>query len=524
MKNIKTLLNLDNKLNKSLTNGKSKQIFSAVCQILLSVILSVLYFGFFHLLGDTNNSQNYLSSFISIIQVVLFLQIVSNIIKNVYMINDRVLLSFMPISPSEIYFARLINCIKNCYKLNFLLTFPAFIVYGVLFNFSISFYLLGIIAILLIPIISIGLAIILATPIMIVYNWLRNKNIINLIFSIILTIVGFYFYSKLIFNMADIIILEYKKSNLLLLFTNIFQSTYFPSTWIVRFISLSGFLKYFILSFVISLGSLILGIFLGITTYNRIFRNLVVNETYANTYKSRTKKKNAFLSHFLTELKEIFRSSSYAFTYFGMSIAMPIMVLICNSFIVEFAIEKLGHQIIFGTTLFVVLVFISIICSPSAVFISKEGKSFWLLKTNPKGITLPIFAKALVSIILSMSSLILTLVLMIVLKYLTIAGAFAILLLAGIFMLSIINLGLYLNLLRPNLFTTSVHNFSNMATLMLIGFLISIVIGVLSIILSFYETISLIVIINFVILIVFAVSMFLLLKLNYEKLFYRTEV
>ena len=525
MDNIKTLIGLEYKRYKNVSTKKlAGEILSYIGQALFVFMFAFIIVGFFYLSGKRSDANNYLSLIISIIQVILLIHMVSSMIKTVYLNLDKSLLAFLPVSKWEIYTAKLLVCIFKTYILNFILSIPTLILFGIFFNMNALFYVIGIISTLLIPLIPIALSMLTAVPIMYAYNWLKNQNLLNLIISIALTIGGFYLYSRLIFNIADIVLLKYKTSNILIDFANVFKSEYFPSTWFSSAIISTSNLKYFLYILGVSVGSVTLFYLLGAYSYNRYFINSLITRTFARTIKTTNKKRNPLLSYFVMEVKEIFRSASYSFTYFGMAVAMPLMVLICNSFIVKFAIEKLGHQIIFGTTLLVVLVFVAMICSPSATFISKEGESFWILKTNPVGIKLPLIAKSLVGIMSCTISLLITSIVIVAFKYVTIVEGLAIFGMGIVFMFGVISLGLFINLLRPNIFTTNYHNHSNMATLMIAGFLLSLIIGVGAIILCLIQPISFVLTVSFAALIVFTAICMTVLFTNYSRLYYKAEV
>lgn len=527
MGNIKTLLKLEYTALKNKNIDKMKKrnyIFSFITSFLLVLVFSFLFVGVFYLIGDKNEKLNYLSFILMVIQVIIFFSAISNIIKTVYLTFDKTMLSYLPVSKWEIYIAKLLICAFKNFVLAITLTLPTLFVFGIFYDLVFIYFVISIFVSLFIMILPFSLATIVSMPIMFVYNWLKNKNIVSLISSIAIIVGLFYLYSKLVFNIADIILLNSKKTNILISFANVFESHFFPSTWIAKALLVDSFWAFFILFVIVSLFVLTLSILVGISTYENIFVNMMIEKNVARTLKSNNKKQHPFLAFFKMELKETIRSSNYSFTYFGMSIAMPIMVLICNNFIVEFAIEKLGHTIIFGTTLLVVLIFVSMICSPTAAFISKEGESFWILKTNPLGIKYPLLAKSLVGVLSCFVGLVLSFVVLIAFKFVTVSQAFAIIMIATIFMVGIIALGMYFNLRKPNIFEKNYQNNSNVINLMLVGFLISIIIGIMAMIISFYRSIVFIILMIVFILTVLSILAIVLLFASYKKLYSKMEV
>jgi len=528
LNSIKTLLKLEFTLNKNLNANKQKKnklfFFSYVFTFVFMLLISFVFLGGFYFIGG-EDKLGQLSLFITIMQVILFFYALSNILKRIFNSKDKPLLAYLPVSKWHIYMAKSIYILFKTYILNFTIFLPTLIIFAILYKMNVTFYLLTIFVILFLPLLPFGLALIVSTPMMYVQNWLKNKNVLNLILSIILTVIGFYFYSKVIFAIADIVFLEKVDSgNLLINIANVFTSIYFPSTWFANVLLIKNILFSLLAILLFSILTFVGGYALGSLSYNKIFNDYMVQKTYARHIKTTNKVKKPFLAFFLMEFKELFRSSAYSYTYFGMAVAMPIMVWICNKFMLSFAVERIGENMVFGTTLLVVLVFISMICSPTASFISKEGESFWIIKTNPKGITTPLFAKSLVGVLASTFALISTFIILIAFRFITVVYGVVILAIAILYMIGLIALGLFINLLKPNLFKGNQENNFNMVILLLISFVISIALGVVAIILTFGYSITLAITTCMLSVVVFAIAMLILLLTTYSKLYRRIEV
>ena len=273
-----------------------------------------------------------------------------------------------------------------------------------------------------------------------------------------------------------------------------------------------------------SVALLAVSLLLGAVTYKSIFVNFIVQKIFAKRIKTKNKKKSDFKAFFTMEWKGLFRSANYCYTYLGMAVAMPIMVWLCNNFIINFAVEKIGQNIIWGTTLLVCLIFISIICSPSASFISKEGDSYWIMKINPKGIKNIILAKSLVGFIVSSVASIVTFLMVISLKYVNVYQALIICAVSIVYSIGIICVGLLINLIWPNMFTKEKENNSNLITLMFITFMISLGIGVGAILLTFKQSLVYAYIMSASAVSIFAVAGIIVLITSYKKLFNKMEV
>lgn len=528
MDSIKTLFKLELTLNKNTNDNKRKKskslyFLSHFGTFMFMFVFAAIFMGAVYFIGS-GYILGELSLMITIMQIIIFLSALSGIIKKVFQSKDKTLLSNLPVEKWEIYTAKILMVFLNTFLLSVSLNLPLFIMFGIVFGMAWYYYFLVLFVVIFLPLLPFGLALIVSTPIMYAQNWLKNRNIINLILSIVITVVGFYLYSKVVFSIADTIFLEKAGSgNLLSDIANIFLSMVFPSTWIANVIMWKNTLLNLALILLVSAAILIIGYLIGAISYKSIFTNYLIEKNYARYLKTENKFRNPFKAFFIMEFKELFRSSNYSYTYFGMAVAMPIMVYICNQFIIDFAVERIGEAIIFGTTLLVVLVFISMICSPTASFISKEGESFWIIKTNPHGIATPLLAKSLVGVMAAGVAMVTTLIVLIAFEFVWLPYALIIFAIAIVYMLGLIALGLLINLAKPNLFKGHQENPTNMLLLMVVSFVFALVMGILCIVFTFTMGVEGAMVICLLISLVFSTTTIAILLTTYSKLYRRIE-
>lgn len=527
MNNIKVLIKneiLNEKRN--FNNGITKQIIEKIILVFVMMAASFLFVSLFYYLGQEQQVNHYISSCFFIVEIIVFIYAISLIIRKVYLCLDQELLLHLPIKQSDIYLSKLLVSLLKVYTKAAIITLSLCMTFGVYFSLNVWFYIFSLLAILLLPLPAIGLAALLASPIMFAINFLKQYPKISVIIMLLALLGGFYLYSKVVFDIADIILLKKNSENILIKFAILFGQKCFFNKCLVNVLLLKNFFINLLLVVVCFVAMAILGVMVGYFTFGFFLTGETKRKNHAMIVKPNAKvvARTPFKAYVLLELKETLRSFDHLFTYFGMALAMPLMAWICNSFIMDFAIEKLGHQIIFGTTLFVVLVFVSIICSPSATLISKEGESFWILKTSPAGITTPLFAKVFLEVSSCAVAITATVIMALVMGYITALQGLFIALIALLYMLGVVFLGLFINLVRPNIFSKNYQNNSNMLLLLAITFVISICIGIFSIIYCLIDTIAFVILIASIISIVFAIGAFVLLKTTYKKLYEKMEV
>ena len=475
-------------------------------------------------IGATYAPRELLSFLIFAILIILFFYSMTVQYKSVLAFKDKVLLSFLPIPKWQIYIGKVFVTIKKTIVFSIMLCIPIFIAYGIVFEVAFAYYVMGLVTTMVLPVLAFGLAGFFAIPFMYVNNWLKTKSFLNLLVSVLVTVVAFYFYNELVFNIARLILLEDpSQGNIAMAIIEKFESKIFPSTWFAHYMYLKDTALNVLVCVGVSTWLLILSVLLGSFCFKSIFNQSLLSKSYAKTIKVKGKSRKPFKAYFVNEFKSMFRNADYAFTYFGMAIAMPVMVFFCNKFIIEFAVDNLGNSMILGTTLLVVLIFVSIICSPTASFISREGDNFWLLKTNPNGITVPLLAKSLIGCIVSIAALFISLVVTVIVGYLSVWYGLFVFAIASIFIIGLVAMGLLINLCRPSIFYSNIeHNF-NMILHLLIGFLISVGMGVLSIVLSFKMPLWGVSLISLGIVLIYTVILVSILGTQYKKLYLRVE-
>jgi len=526
LNSISSLFLLECKLSRGVGSKKKRiltNVLTCVGTVLFVSIFTIMLCVSMQLVGDSVNIFGNLSLLLLVVQIILLLYSLSDQQKTIFLYKDKLTLSYLPVSKWHIFMAKSLKCLLDLYVVSTLITLPMLLIFGFYFYLPSMFYLLSIFAVIVMPLLPFAIANLLLIPVMMIHNFLKNKGVLKLILSIIATVIIFYIYIEIVFNIANLIFLNTTSENMLVKLTDFCSSEWLPSSWISGYLLNQSGVN-FAMILIISVLFLAISLTIGSLTHKKIFNRSLVERTVAKVIPTSNNPRKAFWAYFITEIKDIFRNSSYSYTYFGMAIAMPLMVWSCGKFMLDFAIERIGENIVFGTTLLVVLIFVSIICSPTAAFISKEGDSFWILKTNPRGVKFPLFAKSLVGIMSSATALIVTLIILVAAGMIDILLAILVFAIAAIYIVCLVGLGLVLNLYRPNIFYSNKENNSNTFTHMIIGFIISIAVGVLAIFTSFNFTSIVVALIALGIIAVLTTVVLVILFTQNKKLYAKMEV
>lgn len=529
MQKISHLLKLEFMMDRNVGDKRTKKIVSQVLSYFLvavfSTLLSLFFVYAFKIIGNDSLVVGQLSFVLIVLMIVLFFFSLSLLLKRVFFFKKKETLSYVPVKKTQIYFAKVIYCFVKTEFLNVVLTLPAIFSFLAIYGFSVEFYFIGLGVLLLVPLFPFALANLILIPTMYVLNFFKDKNILSLIFTILVVLVMFYFYMQIVFEIAEILLSKNGVvANLLDRVIEFCEIKFVPSCMVASVILKVSSLKNLLIFLGLTAGLSLLGILVGALSYKSIFVASLSQKTSSKIIKTKSKKKNSFMAYFFLELKELFRNSNMLFSYVGMSVAMPFMVVYCNKFIIDFAVEKIGNGIITGTTLFVVMLFVSIICSPVSLFISKEGDRFWILKTNPNGIKLPLFAKSLVGVCFAGCSLVVTILIVCLAGHISWTCGALIFAIGFIYIFALVSFGLICNLSMPNIFYSEKENTSNMLIMLLFGFVVSTSLGMFAIIKSFSMATNTILLIGLGVVSLLAIVGTVVLLTQYKRLYAKMEV
>ena len=290
----------------------------------------------------------------------------------------------------------------------FILILPFYVSFGIVagsagFTITKGYYAEVIVDIFLISLIPFSLANILAVPVMMVVNKLKNKHLLMLIILIVLLVGAFvaymdiismilrYFQSESVSIFSPQMIANYKK----------FGSLAYPFKWYANMLSgtiLAGLsTKDIGLSFLyvalVTIGLLVAGFFVTVKLYYKTILWGIEGTKEAFKLKTRMSVHSQFEASLRREFLLIYRSFNYSFQYLAMAVAAPVMVYYCNNLAVEFGSASVGPKIVPGLSLLVIIIFSTMIVSFAATTISREGSEFYLTKIIPMKFSTQVISK-----------------------------------------------------------------------------------------------------------------------------------
>lgn len=498
MGKIFTYISLHFKL--SLRQDKNVDKKSNILTTILGVIVIAIGLMLFKYLFDIVNKQffqeitplDFSIVLYSIIGIVLIVFGISKEIKLFLNAKDTQIVARFPMSTLSLFVANLIIVYLYMLSISVLIINPLMIMFVSTMNVISFGVVMGIIfSSILAPLIPFAIATILVVPTMYFLVALQNRNITKLVIFLVVLICLFVLYSIFLNFLAEYYINQSVNTEskgdmikVILSFNNIWNFFCYPAHIAFG----DKIFKNISLLLLTGLVLLALGILIAIPVVDRIRRTQLEGDKKALTKRTKLTKDSPISAILKKEFKEIIRTHTYAYFYLGIAIVMPIMVLLTNSIIRKVGNAQMGGDIAFGVSILVVLAFVSMINSFAGSALSREGKEFYVTKIIPVDFRKQLLAKGILNILVSMIAVIISAIILLVMKFVTIADCAIIVLVALLLTLGIIFNGLNINVRKPNISTgaSGSESQTNSLVTMFVGLIISAVEGILAILLSFF--------------------------------------
>jgi len=294
--------------------------------------------------------------------------------------NSYEILCSLPLSQTAIVISRFLRMYVENLIISCLIMIVGGAVYGVLETPDISFYLIGFLVVLFVPLVPITIATLIGALITAISSRMRHKGIVSAGLSVglfLLIILGTADMSQMEGSISEDMIYS-----LLETVRQVIESIYPPAVWMGDAM-INGDYFTCILCVVVELVLYVIVILFVSANFRWINRGL--HSTIArHDYQMESLKKNSVLKAlYKKEMKRFFSSGVYVTN----SIMGPIMSLVLSVTMLVIGIdtlqEKLGIPIDIKGFVPFVLAGILCIMVPSCVSISMEGKEWWIVKSLP---------------------------------------------------------------------------------------------------------------------------------------------
>lgn len=485
----------------NMSHIKDDKLFSRIKKILLTLIgLSCIVAIFLYAInvimtvfineGMQHEFITYFSFFMMILHLVVGVTMAT---KSLFLKSDLSLLK-LPVKGVEIFSAKFVYLYLRHLFYDLLLTLPIFIIFGIKTAQSVAYYLLLVPNVLFLPIIPLLLSILLSVPVMWLIKTFKNKFLVLLIFYTLALVAGFTLY---IFGLKFILnILESGD------FSNVFDSSTIISIkkvseylYIPLLFKNSLLVYNFWKSAVINLAIVCV---LAVAVYffaDKNYFRLLLQSKNQSIYKKKTYvvSKSPVRALMSKEFKNIFRSTNYAFQYLTIVFTTPLMVYFSSEIASNVGISLLGEGVLPGIVVLILIMFLSMGTSFSATSITREGGNFYLTKIIPVSFSKQILVKLAIYLIISLPAIFVSSFVLAFANMISYLSALLIAISLSFVIIGNICYSIYVDIKRPQFHylengevTSSNKNISSSISL---GFMISFLMGIGGIFLSYFISI-----------------------------------
>ena len=436
MKNLMILvkMQLKERLNLKRFNAKdigafhiALYILSAILKFALVTVLCGVIIFVAKFLGLFSLTKTVPASVISIIfSLMLLTSIVSctvGLTKSMYYSRDNMVLLTFPCRPIQVYLSKLIVFFIFEVKRNFGFIVPLFIAYFYTHSYAFKFYPWMLFCFLVVSMFTVSAGALLSIPAMWIANFFRQRKwlqVTSLVLFVATAVVALFYAISLIPENIDIIgtwgTTFWKVQDFLNAYTTNLSFIYAITLMFLgvtrNMVATLPFVPTLV-RFLVLFGATVALFVLGLVIVKPLFYSMaskpfeyLKRQTKPKPNKLRKRRHSAVYTEFLIAVK----SPDRIFANVGVFIAMPILIFLLNKIFLAMNTKTLGDNMIIAfNVLIILLVALNANCYASSIF-SKDGRSSYLIKTQPSKYPILILSKLLPNTVFMVGSFIVTFV------------------------------------------------------------------------------------------------------------------
>lgn len=398
---------------KKNTNRK-KAIGSTIKYFLLAATVTVVcYYVFFRVkLYGVKLDFNVLGLILIATQIIAFIMSLGGMLNTLYNSKDNELLMCLPASHNQVFIAKLLVMYVSEFISNLMYFLPIFLSFGLIARMTTSYYLLLPLFLITLPILPMALAAFVSIPVNKVINFIKERLYLSLTLVLLACGLGIYLYMNVITNIFVQVNLVGNQVETLIKI-NSWLSEFGKNNWLFTNIaeSMNGTLTYLVLPTLL-IGSL--GLFYLSTLLVKPFYFKMVMKSYETKLvagkEAKLKEEPVLNSLVRKEFYTTFRTPGYVFQYFIYTLLMPLIVFVYDKLLISITVSSVGEVMIGGAHILVLAILALLSCTISASAISREGGTYYLMKTTPVSFKKQVFAKLLFNFIIVFAAIFVTMI------------------------------------------------------------------------------------------------------------------
>ena len=311
----------------------------------------------------------------------------SALTRAIFESDDRNVLIVLPIRPQAIFIAKMVSVYFSQAILAVCVTLPLVIVFAQVTAQSIMFIVISTLASLLIPFISLGIASILCLPFYFIKRFFQSKYILFLVVVTAIAAVLFVGYAKVLSFFENLMVsgdIKFFFSQEVMEFIINLTDKLVPANFLARLVFGVEPLKNAIILLIIIAVLGIIGFIVEYLLYNAAVKIRVQNNDGIVFHAKKLSRPRTVVSGLISkELGSIIFTPDYAFQYISVAAILPVMVYLCMGLGESLLAQLLHLEMNFEIALLLTVLFGSLTNTFCAINISREGRSFYMQKTLP---------------------------------------------------------------------------------------------------------------------------------------------
>ncbi len=402
MKQVGRLFRLlfDEKFDFFKKNTNRKKAFSSILKyfIVFFATTAICYYAFFRIrLYGINLDEGVLGLIILVTQIIAFFMSLGGIISNLYNSKDSELLMCMPVTHNQIFITKLMVMYVSEFIHNLLYFSPIFISFGLNSNMNSIYYILMPLYLLILPIVPMALAAFVSVPFYKVFSFIKERLALAVITVLVLSGTGIYLYVNLItkiFTNINIVGQQLQVIIKINKWLRDFSSSNYLFTKIAT--SMNGNMTYITLPILIITSAILMvlsSLLVKLFYYKMAMKNS--ESRLISHKKSNSRKESALKSLVRKEFYTVFRTPGYIFQYFIYTLLMPLIVFVYDRLLITITVSSVGETMIGGAHVLILSILALLSCTISASAISREGGTYYIMKTSPVSFKKQVLAKVI---------------------------------------------------------------------------------------------------------------------------------
>lgn len=354
---------------------------------------------------STDMVHEFVTIFIFFMMVFHVIVGITMAVKTLFLKADISILK-LPVNGIGVFLPKLVYLYIRQLFLAFVIALPTFIMFGIKTGMGWQYFAMLVPNMLFFPAIPFLISIFLSVPVMWIIKTFKNKFLVLVIFYACLLVAGFTLYIYALKFIVGVL----GSGN----YKNVFdESTVRAIKEFVPYLHLALLYKNIMLLYNYAKSAVIIAAICGVLFSliylfaDKFYFALLISSKNQPSFQKKTKviKRSATGALMVKEMKNIFRSTNYAFQYLTVVLTTPIMVYFSSEIAASVSSQVLGKSILPGVVVFVLITFLSLDTSFSATTVTREGGNFFLTKIIPVSYTKQILVKFFIYLMISIPAI-----------------------------------------------------------------------------------------------------------------------